>query len=163
MSTSSIETIWLHDALFRVHLDRERTGGAFELLEAIVPSGHMPPWHIHEREAESFLVLEGEITIHAPGGTTVLRPGDAGIAPAGEAHTYEVTSTGAARIVGVCAPAGFVDYLRAAGRPAGYDGLPTVDGPPDLARIGAAAAAHGVTILAPPGVTPAQFAGQGTR
>ncbi len=163
MSTSTIETIWLHDALFRVHLDRDRTGGAFELLEAIVPAGHMPPWHIHANEAESFLVVEGEVTLHDPEGTTVLRPGDAGIAPAGQPHTYEVTSTGPARLIGVSAPAGFVDWLRDAGVPAEYDGLPTVTGPPDLARFGAAAAKHDVTILAPPGVTPPQFAAQGAR
>jgi quercetin dioxygenase-like cupin family protein len=148
------ESIWFTDLLVRIHVTPEDTDGAYALIEVLAPSGHMPPPHIHDRDAESFLVLEGEITLHTKEGPTVVRPGQAGHVPAGEAHTICVTSTGPARAVIVSAPTGLVDYIRACGRPAERDALPAVDGPPDVGLLLREAPFHGMTILGPPGVLP---------
>jgi quercetin dioxygenase-like cupin family protein len=148
------ESIWFTDSLMRVHITPEDTNGAYALIEALVPSGHMPPPHIHEHDAESFFVLEGEITVHTDDGAAVVRPGEAAHVPAGTAHTICVTSAGPARAVIVTAPAGFVGYLRACGRPAEREALPVLDGPPDVALLLREAPAHGLTVLGPPGTVP---------
>ena len=44
------------------------------------------------------------------------------------------------------------------GVPAERDELPVLDGPPDLERLTAVAAAHGITFVGPPGTTPAPAA-----
>ena len=42
------ESIWFTDALMRIHVAPEDTDGAYALIEALAPSGHMPPPHIHD-------------------------------------------------------------------------------------------------------------------
>lgn len=148
------EAIWFTDSLVRVHITPEDTGGAYALLEILAPSGHVTPPHIHEHDAESVLVLEGEITLHTTDGPTVVRPGQPGHVPAGVAHTLCVTSAGPARVVVVTAPTGFVEFVRACGRPAEHEALPTLDGPPDVALLLREAPVHGMTVLGAPGVLP---------
>jgi quercetin dioxygenase-like cupin family protein len=57
------ESIWFTDSLVRIHVTPEDTDGAYALLEMLAPSSHVTPPHIHE-DAESFFVMEGEITFH---------------------------------------------------------------------------------------------------
>jgi hypothetical protein len=45
--------------------------------------------------------------------------------------------------------------VRTVGRPAEHDGLPVLDGPPDVAALVAAAEQHGITFVGPPGAVPA--------
>jgi quercetin dioxygenase-like cupin family protein len=151
------ESIWFTDSLMRVHIAPEDTNGAYALVEALVPAGHMPPPHIHEHDGEGFFVLEGEITLHTEAGPTVVRPGQGAHIPAGKAHTICVTSAGPARAMIVSAPAGFVHYLRACGRPAEREALPVLDGPPDVELLLREAPAHGITLLGPPGTVPADL------
>lgn len=153
------ESIWFTDSLMRVHVAPEDTNGTYALIEALVPAGHMPPPHIHEREDEGFFLLEGEITLHTEDGPTVVRPGQGAHVSAGTAHTLRVTSTGPARaLIVVSPPSGFVGYLRACGRPAEREALPPVEGPPDVGRLLREAPVHGMTILGPPGTVPADLA-----
>jgi quercetin dioxygenase-like cupin family protein len=151
------ESIWFTDSLIRIHVTPEDTDGAYALMEVLAPSGHLTPPHIHENDAESFFLLEGEITVHTENGPTVVRPGQAGHIPAGVAHTLCVTSSGPARAVLVSVPSGFVDYVRACGRPAEREVLPVLDGPPDIGLLLREAPAHGVTVLGAPGVLPADL------
>jgi quercetin dioxygenase-like cupin family protein len=152
------ESIWFTDSLMRVHITPEATNGAYALIEALVPSGHMPPPHVHEHDAEGFFVLEGEITLHTEDGPTVVRPGQGAHVPAGSAHTVCVTSDGPARaMIVVSAPAGFVGYLRACGRPAEREALPPFDGPSDVGLLLREAPAHGLTILGAPGTLPVEL------
>jgi mannose-6-phosphate isomerase-like protein (cupin superfamily) len=146
--------LWFLDTLMRVHIDGESTGGAYALLECLAPSGHMPPPHVHATEDEGFLVLEGELSVHTTEGTRALGPGMAMNAPAGEPHTIEVTSDEPARWLVVSSPAGFERFVRALGRSAERDELPVLDGPPDVERLVAVAAEHGITFVGAPGTRP---------
>ena len=38
-----------------------QTGGAFGLIEQLMPPGRESPWHLHHNEDESFYVIEGEV------------------------------------------------------------------------------------------------------
>lgn len=123
-TTHPTENIWFIDALVRVHVSGEDSGGVYALMELLLPTGTTAPQYLHEDDIASFLLLEGEVTIHSAAGSTVLHPGEATHSPAGGRHVYEVTSTGAARMIVVCAPTGFLEYVRAVGRPARYEALP---------------------------------------
>ena len=48
--------------VYRFLATGEETQGKYATFEAIVPPGSGPPPHIHSRDEESFLVLEGEMT-----------------------------------------------------------------------------------------------------
>jgi mannose-6-phosphate isomerase-like protein (cupin superfamily) len=73
----------------------------------MAPHRHGPEAHVHNREDDSFYVLDGEITfwvdgeeIAAPAGTFVL-------VPPGLEHTFANETAAEARILNVHAPAGF--------------------------------------------------------
>jgi quercetin dioxygenase-like cupin family protein len=151
------ESIWFTDALMKIHITPEETGGEYALIEGLVPPGHMPPPHVHHVDAESFFVLEGEIVVYTTAGEQVLLPGQAAHVPAGEPHTFRVTSSGPARLLSVSAPAGLAGFFRAAGEPAQRDALPVLNGPPDVARVAKAAAEHNSSIVGPPGAVPADL------
>lgn len=122
--TDTTDKIWFIDAFVRVHVSGEDNGGAYALMELLLPPGTTAPQYLHDADATSFLVLEGELAIHTADGCTVLRPGESTHAQAAGRHVYEVTSSGAARVIVVCAPTGLLEYVRAVGRPARYEALP---------------------------------------
>jgi hypothetical protein len=67
-------------------------------------------------------------------------------------HTFEVASE-RARFLLVIEPAGFDDFVRAVGEPAAALTIPPPPAePPDMGRLVALAAEHGVEILGPPGI-----------
>src|SRR4051794_15747084 len=165
-----MDSYWFLDTLVRVHADADSTGGRLGLAESIAPAGHQPPPHVHHREDEGFYVLEGEITVFTPGDEVVLGPGGFVNAPRGVPHTFRVSGPGPARWLVTSAPAGFEAFVRDYGEPAasgGFgaasgdppprEGLPAPDGPPDVDRLAAPAARHGIEILGPPGMLPAEL------
>ena len=86
-----------------------------DLLEYDVgPDYEGPGPHYHERHADSFYVLEGELefrlgdeTVRAPAGTSV-------VVPPGVVHAFTNAGPGRARFLNVHAPeSDFVEFLRA--------------------------------------------------
>ena len=55
--------VWVVGDHYTVKCSGDDTGGAFTLIEVLVPPGSGPPPHIHRREDEMFYVLEGEFEI----------------------------------------------------------------------------------------------------
>ena len=92
----------------------------------------MPPLHVHHDGDETFYVLEGELSLHQPDGSVTLGPGD----------------------VFFASPAGFADFVREVSDEPEGDGLPPLGREHDPARIGEAAARHGIELLGPPGAMP---------
>jgi mannose-6-phosphate isomerase-like protein (cupin superfamily) len=52
------ETLSFFGALTWIKATGAQTGGAFGLIEQIVPPGAGSPWHLHHNEDESFYVIE---------------------------------------------------------------------------------------------------------
>jgi uncharacterized cupin superfamily protein len=42
----------------------EQTGGAFGLIDNLMPGEFASPYHMHRNEDESFYVVEGEMTFY---------------------------------------------------------------------------------------------------
>ena len=131
----------------------EESNDSLGIVELTGTRGEMPPLHIHHREDEAFVVLEGELTVYTPGESVTLRAGDAVFAPKGVPHAYRVESE-RARWLGVSNPAGLASFVLAASDPAEANDLPPADRPVDMERLLAAAEAHGIEIVAPPGTMP---------
>ncbi len=93
------------------------TGGAFCLVEIRVPPGGGPPPHVHRREAESFYVLEGEITfLHSAGPTRISKGGFVHL-PKNVPHCFRNETSNEARMLVWCHPAGFESMVERAGIP----------------------------------------------
>ncbi|NTU80454.1 MAG: cupin domain-containing protein [Chloroflexales bacterium] len=75
--------MWFIGILVVMKATSEQTGGAFGLVEQVLPAGFVSPYHVHHAEDEAFYVLEGQITFICGGeklrgepGTYVFGPRD---------------------------------------------------------------------------------------
>ena len=146
-----MERLWFIANLAEVLVDRED----FSLVRMHCPAGDQPPLHVHENDDEGFYVLAGSLTLSAGERVIRLVPGEFALAPRGVPHTYRAGDQGAVVLI-TTVPGGFVSFLREAGVPALSAKLP-VPSPPDPSRLGAIAAAHGITLLGPPGMLPSEL------
>ncbi len=127
-----------------VHLTGAQTGGAFCLLESLMPPDHATPPHLHQEEDEAFLILEGELDIVVGGETITVRAGESALAPRGVPHQLRNTSGRPVRAIVVTTPAGFGDFVMEAGAPANGGEPPA----PVPERLVATAARFGIRIPA---------------
>jgi quercetin dioxygenase-like cupin family protein len=142
--------IWFLDALSQVRLSGEQTGGAFSVRDNLGRRGHASPVHVHDRDDETFFVLDGELRVLVGQEEHAVGPGTVAVLPRRLRHAY-VVSSATARFLTLHTPSGFEQFAAEVGQPAQALALPP--GPaeqPDLAALTRAAARHGITILAPP-------------
>jgi quercetin dioxygenase-like cupin family protein len=142
--------IWFLDALSQVRLSGEQTGGAFSVRDNLGRRGHASPVHVHDRDDETFFVLDGELRVLVGQEEHAAGPGTVAVLPRRLRHAY-VVSSATARFLTLHTPSGFEQFAAEVGQPAQALTLPPGPaGPPDLAALTRAAARHGITILAPP-------------
>lgn len=146
------EALWAFGGLARIKATGESTGGDVAVIEQVAPRGAGSPLHIHHREHEWFFVIEGELTFWV-GGETIVAPAGAFVfGPKGIPHTFMVSSE-EARFLLVTEPAGFDQFMRAAGEPAPRQEIPPPSTEaPDVAALTALAAEYGIEITGPPGI-----------
>ena len=97
------------------------TDGKYATFEAIVPPGSGPPPHIHTREEESFLVLEGEMTFQFGDERIVAGEGTFLNMPVGSLHCFKNDSDKTARLLISLAPAGLEEMFFEVGTPLAGD------------------------------------------
>jgi quercetin dioxygenase-like cupin family protein len=148
-SPDSQAAIWFLGTLSQVRLSGEQTGGAFSLTDNLARRGNASPVHVHDRDDETFLVLDGELRVSAGEDDYTAGPGTVVLLPRRLRHAYVVTSA-TARFLVLHAPAGFEQFAAEVGQPARALTLPPPPtGPLDLTALAQTAARHGITILAP--------------
>jgi quercetin dioxygenase-like cupin family protein len=146
-SMTDSRALWMLNSLMVERATAEDTQGAYTVIEQwITPAGNPPP-HCHADEDEAFLVLEGEIDVTVDGVTQRIGAGGFAFAPRGTPHTYAVVE-GTAHLIVIATPGGIEHFFREVGEPAGSFALPEPTAP-DVARVVAAGARHGIEILPP--------------
>ena len=80
---------WVVGDLYTVKAGGEDTGGAFALIEVLVPPQSGPPPHVHRREDEAFYVLEGEFEVHVDGNDLTAGPGSWVTLARGSLHHFK--------------------------------------------------------------------------
>jgi quercetin dioxygenase-like cupin family protein len=141
------ELRWWLSSLAEIKLTAADSGGAMTVVEVTEPPGAEAPLHVHRREDEAFVVLEGRVTLEVGGERVVAGPGDVAYGPRDVPHRYVVGPEGC-RMLFVCTPAGFEDLVREMSEPAASRTLPPPSGEePGYARIAAIAASYGCELL----------------
>jgi len=119
-----------------------QTGGALTAFENVIAPGDGPPLHAHDRERESWYVLEGTLRFKLGEELRAAPAGSFVHVPPGMPHCFQNVGEGPARILVLFSPAGMESFFdRFAELPPG-----PVD-PGVFATLGRDA---GMTVLGPP-------------
>ena len=112
----NIRHIGLAGDTYTILLTGKETAGRFCLIDMYVPPGGGPPTHRHDFE-ETFTLLEGELEFIFRGARMVARAGETIHVPANAPHQFHNSSSGPARMLCICAPAGQVEFFMEIGVP----------------------------------------------
>ncbi|MDV3220944.1 cupin domain-containing protein [Intrasporangium sp.] len=142
------------DFLCRIVVSSEATGGAFSLVEERGRIGCVTPRHLHEREAETFIVLDGALEGWFEGSRTLVEAGSLIHLPPRREHAFRIASE-TAHFYNLVTPGGFEAFIRATSTPAAqpFDGALPLPGPvpPEaVGRLQEVLTPLGCTITGPP-------------
>ena len=143
------ERLWFLGTLATIRVPGEAVEGRFALIEFLFPHHASPPLHTHPQD-ESYVVLEGRLTVQAGEQRFELGAGAAAVVPMGVAHTFRVDSD-TARVLVLSTPAGLERFVRDGSVPASVPTLPPADTPrPSPEELDRIFSAHGQVNLGPP-------------
>ena len=144
------EARWYGNSLWEHYIPADATDGKLSVFQATMPEGFSPPRHIHTREDEVFLVLEGEAWFDVDGERQLAGPGASIYMPRGVPHTFRV-KTPVARMLGIMTPGAFEQLFRNLSVPADERALPEPGTVPfDVAAVMAEQARLGTLVIGPP-------------
>jgi quercetin dioxygenase-like cupin family protein len=143
------EARWFLGTLATIRVPGEAVGDRFALIEFLFPKHASPPLHTHPQD-ESYVVLDGRLTIQAARERFELEAGGSAVVPMGEAHTFRVDSE-TARVLVLSTPAGLERMVRDGSTPAEERTIPPPDAPrPSTEEIQHNFEKHGQVTLGPP-------------
>lgn len=123
---------------FHFHLTAAQTGGGFTLFTDITPPGGGPPPHYHADEDETFFVLEGRAEFLVDGRWAEVPAGTVVHMPRGVRHAFRNPGDQPLRQLIKTAPSGFENFM------AESETEFNRAGGPDMGRLAAIAARHGI-------------------
>jgi quercetin dioxygenase-like cupin family protein len=143
------EQLWFVGTLATIRVPGEAVGGRYALIEFLFPRGASPPRHTHPQD-ESYIVLDGQLTLQAGERRFELGPGGTAAVPMGVAHTFRVDSE-TARVLVLSTPAGLERFVRDGSVPAAAATLPPPNAPrPTAEELARVFEAHGQINVGPP-------------
>src|SRR4051812_30848401 len=141
--------VWFLGTLATIRVHGDSVGGRFALIEFLLPRRASPPRHTHPQD-ETYIVLDGQLTVAADEKRVAIRAGGTAVVPMGVPHTFRV-DTDTARVIVLSTPAGIERMVLDGSTLAAAPTLPPADAPrpapEELARI---FAAHGQVNCGPP-------------
>jgi quercetin dioxygenase-like cupin family protein len=127
--------------ILTVMLSGEQTGNQLSVMCEVTPPGGGPPMHLHQREDEIFLVIEGCISYCVNGKWTEVEPGGMAYLPRGVPHTFRNVGETPSRHWIITTPSGFEVFFS---RCAEEFAKATV---PDMGRIIEIFSEHGLALM----------------
>jgi quercetin dioxygenase-like cupin family protein len=137
---------WMGNSTIELLLDADATEGQVFMSRTSLLAGDASPVHLHTKEDEIFLVLEGSAIFWFGEERYDLETGGVVYLPRNVPHAYRMTAD--TELLTICTPAGVEKFFRAAGhdlstpKPSNWDITP--------ATVAAATEGTGVQILGPP-------------
>ncbi|MEU2620516.1 cupin domain-containing protein [Streptomyces sp. NPDC007157] len=106
---------WLDGGQFAVLLDSAATDGQLTVGRFSVAKGEAPPYHVHTREDEIFMLIKGTALVWSDDQELELSEGGIVYLPKNVPHGYRITSD-TADLLMICTPGGIEGMFRHAGR-----------------------------------------------
>ena len=141
------DEVWWLDSTVDIKLTAAQTDGHVGMWVWVARRGAAAPLHVHHREDEQFLVVDGQIRFFIGEQRLDAQAGDLVFLPREVPHAYLVTSE-TSRGVGTATPGGFESFFTELGTPV-EPGAPAPP-PPAIDAMTAAAGRRGIEILGPP-------------
>ena len=143
------EQRWFLGTLATIRVPGEAVDGRFALIEFLFPQYASPPRHTHPQD-ESYVVLDGQLTVEAGGDRFTLTEGGVAVVPMGVAHTFRVDSE-TAQVLVLSTPSGLERMVLDGSVPASSATLPPGDAPrPTADELTRIFEAHGQLNCGPP-------------
>lgn len=117
------QDFWQIGILWSILASGDRSGGAFTMMEQLMPKGSGPKPHVHERYHEYFYLLDGEIRYQIGDQLVTAGAGSTVSIPPGNVHAFAVVSE-TSRALNMYTPGGFDDRLKLTATPATSRSLP---------------------------------------
>ena len=89
----------------KILLKNADTNGTQAIFEDTVQPNVGPPSHIHYKQDETFLFLEGEFDVEVDGKLYHMKPGDVAFVPKGSVHTWKNVGNTIGRLRYIFSPA----------------------------------------------------------
>lgn len=115
------------------------TNGAYSISEDVTPPGQGAPPHVHHREQETFVVLEGEYEFQCGDRKFKGSRGSMVVLPKDIPHAFRNAGSTTGRSVVILVPGGMEKVFE------DLSAMPP--GPPDLGKINAITMKYGVEFL----------------
>lgn len=121
VNAQGVSWLTLVGGTYTILVSGEQTGGAYTLIDMVVPPGGGPPLHRHDFE-ELFIVLDGSLDFTFRGSTTTVHAGRVVNIPANAPHHFSNTSDQPVHMLCMCTPAGQDDFFLEVGQRVDADG-----------------------------------------
>jgi quercetin dioxygenase-like cupin family protein len=143
------EPRWFLGTLAIIRVPGEAVEDRFSVIEFLFPHHASPPLHTHPQD-ESYVVLDGQLTIKAGERMLAGEPGGIVVVPQGMPHSFRVDSP-TARVLILSTPAGIERFVRDGSVPATELTLPPADTRrPSPERLQEIFREHGQVNVGPP-------------
>ena len=137
---------------YRTVISGKDTGGAYAVIDMLIPPGGGPGPHAHANFQESFHVLEGEVEIKSELGTYTASKGTfVNIPLGGLVHCFKNKTQEIARLWCVVVPAGLETFFEEIAIPAAFgEFVPPPPMTPDMMKkLQGIAEKHGMQVFPP--------------
>jgi quercetin dioxygenase-like cupin family protein len=137
------ESFSIGEESWKFYLTGDNTNGRFDIIEGEIGYLQGPPLHVHKDQDDTFIVLEGTLTVQIGDDLYELKAGDVGTAKPGTPHTYtNLDKEHKTRILNLMTPGHFDKAMR------DFSQLT----PEDIKgeKVSEVAAKHDVQIIGPP-------------
>ncbi len=146
------KTVSLVGATYRILVGGDDTQGAFATIDMLIPPGGGPGPHAHAAFAETFYVVDGEVTVQSEASSYVARTGAfIHIPKGGIVHCFKNKTDKLAHLLCTVVPAGLEKFFEEAGQPVDYGEF--CPNPPmnkdELNKLQETAARHGQQLFPP--------------
>jgi quercetin dioxygenase-like cupin family protein len=103
---------------YRILITGKETGGAFAVIDMLIPPNGGPGPHAHANFQESFYVIEGEIEVKSEGATYTAKKGSfVSIPKGGMVHCFKNKTNETAHLLCVVVPSGLEAFFMEIGQP----------------------------------------------
>jgi quercetin dioxygenase-like cupin family protein len=143
------ERRWFVGTLATIRVPGEAVDGRFAVIEFLFPRDASPPRHTHPQD-ESYVVLDGLLTVESGEHRLTLKAGGVAVVPMGVAHTFRVDSE-TARVLVLSTPSGLERLILDGSVPASSATLPPPEAPrPTAEELNRIFEVHGQVNCGPP-------------